>query len=618
MLQKLPIWMATSIAILFIALVNISNAFASEPSVSTSFEELETQIESLLETGSIPGASIVIIEDGDVAFHKHFGVASLATDQAVFDQTIFRAGSISKSFTSIAAAILAEDNKLDLGAPVSTYLPELEITNPWETTDPVRVVHLLEHTAGFNDIAFRHYLISGAEYSVEDAVELYKPYKSRWKPGTRTSYSNSGPVIAGRIIEIVSGQSFEDYTQENLFEPLGMTRSAWTKTPELAEHISKSYYGGTDVEEPFMEIPGRPSGSLNTTALQLAQLPRLMLGRGTLDGHRFFSPETAARIERPQSTDAARAGLEFGYGLGNVASTDGKALFFGHEGSIDGFAASFAYAPDLNSGYVVMINRTSSEMTDITAAIKAYLERNVDTPQATVISLTDAQKSRLQGQYKVTVTRREFMKPLIGIGHWEGIQFDGDLMRFKRKNYVHMGNNLFQAEGEAARSLVVLDDEDGIRLQTGQATYRQAPAMEIWGKTIVIVLTGLCILLSVINVLVWILGRFIQKLKSRSRPLDRALPLIAFTLSLTSLIAPLMVMGTGNFELVGTQNLTTLSVFILSIVTPIIAVIAFWRTLKSDAPRFAKVMAYFQSVLALIICFYLFSNGWFAIQIWNA
>lgn len=618
MIQKLSDRLVKAIASLIISLFGIINAFAYDSPIATTFQELETRIKSQLESGSIPGASIVIIEDGEIAFHKHFGVSSLATGQAVSDDTIFRAGSISKSFTSIAAAVLAEENKLDLGAPVASYLPELSINNRWQSTDPVRVVHLLEHTAGFNDIAFRHYLISGAEYSVEDAVELYKPYKSRWKPGTRTSYSNSGPVIAGRIIEIVSGQSFEDYTEQTLLKPLGMTRSAWTNTPEIAEHVSKSYYGGTDVEEPFMEIPGRPSGSLNTTALELAQLPRLMLGRGTLDGRRFFSPETAARIERPESTDAARAGLPYGYALGNVASPDGKALFFGHEGSIDGFAATFAYAPELNSGYVVMVNRTSSSMTDIAANIRDYLERGAAAPQTKAVTISDAQKARWQGQFKTTVTRRDFMKPLIGLGHWEGIRFDGDVMGFKRKNYVHVGENLFQAIGEAAPSLIVLDDEDGVRLQTGQATYRQTPSAEIWGKAIVIILTGVCLLLTVLNLFGWILGRFVQKLKSRSRPLDRALPIIAFFLSLMALIVPLIIMGTGNFQLVGTRNFATLSVFLLSIAAPLIALIALWRTVISKAPRLPKTIAYLQSVLALTICSYMFINGWFAMQIWNA
>ena len=585
---------------------------------ATTFEELAAQIEALLEDGDVPGASIVVIEDGDVKYHRHFGVSNLESGKAVSDATVFRAGSISKSFTSVAAIMLTEQKKLDLNAPISAYLPDLTIDNPWHKTDPVRVVHLLEHTAGLNDIAYRHYLMSGAQYSVGDAVNLYQPYLSRWRPGTRTSYSNSGPVIVGHIIEIVSGQTFESYTENTLFSPLGMDNTRWTLTPDISDRISKSYYGNSDKEEPFVEIPGRPGGSLNTTALELAQLPRLMLGRGTLEGQTYFSPESAQRIESPQSNDAVRAGLKYGYGLGNVANTNGKAVFFGHDGSIDGFSASFAYAPKLNSGFVVMLNRTSPKISDITANIRSYLERDLTPPVLSAVKLDNQLKVRWSGQYKTVVPRRAFLKPMIGVGHWEGLKFYEGHARFKGKDYKYLGENLFQAKDESAPSLVVIDDAEGIRLQSGQSTYHHMPQTIVWANALAIILISIGLILTAVNILAWILGLFVKKLKSQSTFIDRGMPAAALLLAVTAFIFPIAVSGSGNFERVGTQNPWSWAVFAFSIIAPIAAGLALWRVLVSKAPKLSRTLAVFQTALALMICIYLFHNGWFALKIWNA
>ena len=110
-------------------------------------------------------------------------------------------------------------------------MPELRYANPWEATDPIRLVHLLEHTTGFDDIDFHHYFLQGKDVPLSKAVDLYGPYRSRWKPGTRSSYCNAGPVIAGRIIEKVTGQSFPEFMVSRLTGPLGMSDTGLNEAP---------------------------------------------------------------------------------------------------------------------------------------------------------------------------------------------------------------------------------------------------------------------------------------------------------------------------------------------------------------------------------------------------
>ena len=246
-----------------------------------SANELGSRISALLKMGEVPGASVVLIENGRVSWSMDFGVADMKTKRPVSPETIFRAGSIGKTWTSLAIMMLVEEGRLNLDAKISDLLPEFKFENPWEKTDPVRLVHLLEHTTGFDDMAFEKYMLEGAEIPLPRAVELWGPYRSRWKPGTRMAYCNAGPVIAGWILEKTTGQKYEAFMADRLTGPMGLESARWTRTPDIATRISKSYKAAGGGEIKYYEIPGRPAGSLNIAARDLAALPVLMLGRGT-------------------------------------------------------------------------------------------------------------------------------------------------------------------------------------------------------------------------------------------------------------------------------------------------------------------------------------------------
>ncbi len=580
--------------------------------------ELRAIIADILSDANVPGASVAIVRDGEIGHISHFGVTDIDSRSVVTDETVFRAGSISKSFTAIGIMQLVEQGKLSLDTPVSEILPDIVIDNPWHQSDPVRVVHLLEHTAGFNDIAFRHYLIEGADLTITDAVRLYAPYSARWRPGARTSYSNAGPVIAGRIIEVVSGQSFERYMEENVIGPLDMSSARWTRTPEIERALSKSYTFDGVTEEAFVEIAGRPSGSLNVTAADLARLPMLMLGRGSLDGNDLFSAETAMRIERPTSSDAARAGLQLGYSLGNDPNLEGKTTFFGHDGSIDGFAATARYSPRLDAGYVVMINMTSSALSDIAAAIRLYLERDVATPTIVEKPIDDALRAELSGQFQTSTPRRSFLAPLIGLSQWQGVRLEDDVLRFKGSNWIHVGEGRFHAEGQSAPGLIAINDNNGFRLQSGTVTYRKVGLVEMWTKLVAIGLIGLLALVSVVYCMIWLVGALRGKLADRGGLAPRLWPSIAFAAALAAAIAPLMLFGTGRFDLLGQPTAIGWLVFAITVIAPFAVIPAIWSLWRSETGRFARFMGYSQAAMATVICSYLFHGGWFALRIWNA
>ena len=130
---------------------------------SGSLDELDKRIAKILSDAKVPGTSVTIIENSQIVLSKGYGFADLKTRTPVTPDTVFRAGSISKSFTSIGIMMLVEEGKLSLDAKLSDLMPELRYANPWEATDPIRLVHLLEHTTGFDDIDFHHYFLQGKD-----------------------------------------------------------------------------------------------------------------------------------------------------------------------------------------------------------------------------------------------------------------------------------------------------------------------------------------------------------------------------------------------------------------------------------------------------------------------
>jgi len=599
--------------------------FAAESSLAKqqtprSLAGLDAAVAEVLASARIPGAALIVIENERVVFSRNYGVVDLSTRAPVVDETVFRAGSISKSFTAIGVMTLVEEGRLSLDAEVATFLPDLSIRNRWRESDPVRLLHLLEHTAGLNDIGFRHYLIEGRDVPLSEAVNLYGPYKSRWRPGTRTSYSNAGPIIAGRVIETVSGERFHDFMGRRLTTPLGMTSASWTRTPEIAGRMSRSYRAGDLTEERFMDIPGRPSGSLNVTAGDLARLPLLMLGRGTLDGVTYFTSATAQRIETPLGNDAARAGLRYGYALGNVADTRGQTVFFGHDGSIDGFVATYAYAPQIGAGYVLMANSAADEVLDAARLVRRYLERDVAAPTVVARPISERDRRAWTGQYQIMTPRQHLLAAVVGLTQWEGASFEADAMRFKGKRWSHVGNGLFQAEGDAAPSLAIIESNADVRIQSGVGAHRCVPDLEMYAKLASVVLFVVGLASALAYACVWVPSAFMGRLQSRGGVALRAWPLVAILLSAASALAPLALLQTDDLLILGRPSVAGWSAFAVSLAAPLVAAFALVLASvpRSDANRVSRFFAYVSGSAATGACLYLLAHGWIGMRIWQA
>ena len=198
------------------------------PSNAESIEELQKQIEDVLKETNTPGISIAIVHKDGPEWIAGLGKADVAGNRAATAETLFRIGSTSKALASLAVLLLVEEGKLSLEDPVHKLIPEVWFENRWEETDPVRIVHLLEHTTGWDDMHFREYAKDSPAIGLPEAFNYHhKSRISRWPPGTRMAYCNSGPPVAAYIVEKITGQKFEDYVEEKLLKPIGMKSATY-------------------------------------------------------------------------------------------------------------------------------------------------------------------------------------------------------------------------------------------------------------------------------------------------------------------------------------------------------------------------------------------------------
>src|SRR6266404_254782 len=300
-----------------------------------SVEELKKAMKDVLEKEHIPGAGVALVANGEVLWCGGIGQADIAANRAVSCDTEFRVGSISKTFVALALLKLQEEGKINLYARLQDVAPEIPFKNRWEATHPVRIVNLLEHTAGFDDMEFNEVYNLRDRYDfplLEVFKRFQKPQVTRWPPGTRMSYSNPGNAIAGYLIEKMSGQPFDLYIRETFLRPLGMEKADFPFTDAIKPLLATGYEKSPPraVGYPFIYL--RPAGDLKASPGDLAKLVQFLLQRGKAGETQLVKTESILRMEVPETTLAAKNGLRLGYGLANYSSVQGGVVTHGHDG----------------------------------------------------------------------------------------------------------------------------------------------------------------------------------------------------------------------------------------------------------------------------------------------
>lgn len=363
------------------------------PTVEVDFVELEnfepTREEAVLEAfvdgvvashrraHDTPGVTVSVVKDGRVLFSKGYGLADAAAARAVRgDETLFRIGSVSKTFIWTAVMILHERGQIDLDADVNEYLKDLSIPEAFGAG--VTMNDLMAHRAGFEDTFGVFTYSDESEISLTDALRAEAP-KRVFAPGVRTSYSNWGAALAAKIVEDVSGVPYGEFVQREILAPMAMldTTMAAPATMDEAhrERHSKGYSidAGAYVEADYMGIgPFAPAGAMSSTANDMAQWMLLHLGGGAHNGAQLMTPQTHALMLSRAFSDRA-GGADVAHGFQTTFHRGVET--FGHGGATAAFFTNMVMAPGLGVGVFISQNATSDRtlVSDLPALVIDHL-----------------------------------------------------------------------------------------------------------------------------------------------------------------------------------------------------------------------------------------------------
>jgi len=356
----------------FTILVFISSVLGTSRSFAkaerTEFEEIDAYITAKMEELGIPGAALVIVQGDQIVHLKGFGVAD-ADGRLVTPQTPFFTGSTGKSFTALAVMQLVEAGKVDLDAPVQTYLPWFRVADV-NASKLITVLQLLNQTSGLPVSIGREQLANTdpSDSAIENNVRALADIELIAPPGERYEYSNANYVTLGMIIQAVTGQSYEMYIEEYIFQPLDMQNSFTSKMEAQQDGLAVGYqkWFGIPIASPNLPFSrsSLPAGQLIMSAEDFGHYLIAQLNDGNYQGVSILFPEGIAALHNP---DVPMTGSTDYYGMGWEVQHFQDVKVVRHNGEVPGYTTDMFLVPEEDLA-VAMVMNTYSPMLGIRVA----------------------------------------------------------------------------------------------------------------------------------------------------------------------------------------------------------------------------------------------------------
>ena len=613
-------------AILLTPTQSIAQQKAELPHPKT-LQELQQAMKDVLDKEHVPGAGVALVANGVVLWCGGIGDADIVTKRAVSCDTEFRVGSISKTFVALALLKLQEEGRVNLYARLQDAAPEISFKNNWEAMHPVRIVHLLEHTAGFDDMepSEVYNLRDRYDFPLLGVFKRFKnPQMARWPPGTRMSYSNPGNAIAGYLIEKVTGKPFDQYIRETFLRPMGMEHADYPFTDANRALLATAYEGNPPKLSGYPFIYLRPAQDLKASPGELAKLVQFLLRRGKAGDAQLVNSESILRMEAPETTLAAKNGLRLGYGLCNYTSVEGGVVTHGHDGGIDGFISSYRYMPEQNWGYVVVLNSDNSPqaLESLNHLAIDFLSKDFSKPQMPAIDLPASELKRFTGFYAPRAPRSQLFAFLDDLTGGTRIRvINGKLTRsglFGRPEpLLYVGKNLFRGEKEPEGTTVFFVTQSGDWAVAGEGiSYSERSSLALPFLRIALLSLSLFFMLtSLPYALVWLFLKLIDAMKDVRHLSVRVVPLSA---TLTLLIVPLCVMRLGGTQF-GSFNVWTVGIFLGTFFFPLLSIVGLvlvLRVPKEEIHRAVRIHSLLVSSACCVLTGFLWSWHLLALRLW--
>jgi D-alanyl-D-alanine carboxypeptidase len=311
----------------------------------------------------LPGVAVGVVADQELVWSQGFGFADIATERPMTSDTRFRMASHSKLFTATAIMQLREHGKIQLDDPVAKYLPWFQVKSAAPDDPPITIEQLLTHSSGLPREAGPHW--STREFPTQDELrDLMPERQAPFSPEVRWKYSNLAYSIAGMVVEAVSDQSWADYLQANIFDPLGMTSSS----VDMAVDGLATGYGirtpeGLRETVRFVDARGMASATgLTSTVQDMARFVSAQFRNGERGGEWILSTASLREMHRVRMLEN---NWTRGQGIGfSVRKVDGT-LYIGHGGGYPGYTTNTTIQIDSKVGVIVLTNTNDSNPSQI-------------------------------------------------------------------------------------------------------------------------------------------------------------------------------------------------------------------------------------------------------------
>lgn len=471
-----------------------------------------------IETNDIAGATVAVVKDGQVLFIKGYGVADTKTRAPVTPDTMFRVGSITKTFTWTSVLQLVQQGKLDLDADVSTYL---DFKIPPAFGKPVTLRNLMTHRGGFQDSIKGLGAQNTGKPDLAGYVRNQRPDQI-FEPGTVPSYSNYGTALAGYIVERVSGVPFDSYVEENIYDPLGMGHTTIRQPlpKELEPFMSTGYNVASGDPVPFEIVSGYPAGSQASSAADMAKFMLAHLSGGKLGDAQILKPETIALMhDTVTKVDPRQNGIALGF---YELSRNGMRII-SHGGDTIAFHSDMHLIPSQNLGFFVSYNSTGRGDTTPRGNIwRKFLDRYYPyTPPATAQGAgTGLTAHEVAGSYRVS--RRadtSILKAFTELTQATvSARDDGSLEvnaligpNGQPRRFEPMGDGLFREINGQDRLVFVRDDKGGITMapwSAGVAVFQRVEPTQ--SSLFYVSVFGIASLILILNLVLWPVAALIR------------------------------------------------------------------------------------------------------------
>lgn len=348
---------------------------ARQPVVTSepmAFESVDAYVTAQMKELGIPGAALVVIQGDQIVHLRAFGVAD-AGGRPVTAETPFFTGSTGKSVTALAILQLVEAGAIRLDAPVQTYLPWFGVADA-NASKSITVRQLLMMTSGLSTRIGREQLTrtDPGDAAIEDNVRALAQTELIAPPGERFEYSNSNYIALGMIIQAVTGQSYEAYIQEHIFQPLDMLHSFTSKIDAQRAGLVVGYQKWFGVPMASPDLPfvrgALPAGELTMSARDFGHYLIAQLNGGMYQGRSVLSPAGIAELHRPA---VQTAGMTHAYAMGWEVHAFQDVKVISHDGAVPGYTTGMFLVPEKNLAVALMMNTYSPMLGNRVAGVPA-------------------------------------------------------------------------------------------------------------------------------------------------------------------------------------------------------------------------------------------------------